>query len=105
MQKLVAAANFLSQDRTLAEHVEALAALPLQHQPGEVWEYSVSTDVLGRVIEVIEGASLGEVLQQRLFGPLGIDDTAFFIPPSKVLRRQSQCRHKSTQISASIRTP
>ena len=86
VQKLVAAANFLSQDRTLAEHVEALAALPLQHQPGEVWEYSVSTDVLGRVIEVIEGASLGEVLQQRLFGPLGIDDTAFFIPPSKVLR-------------------
>jgi CubicO group peptidase (beta-lactamase class C family) len=86
VQNLVAAANFLSQYRTLAEHVEALAALPLQHQPGEVWEYGLSTDVLGRVIEVIEGASLGEVFQQRLFGPLSMDDTAFSIPPSKVLR-------------------
>ena len=49
----------MSQDRTLAEHVEALAALPLQHQPGEVWEYSMSIYVLGRVIEVIEGCFAG----------------------------------------------
>ena len=78
-------------------NVEALAALPLMHQPGEVWEYSLSTDVLGRVIEVIEGASLGEVLQQRLFGPLGMVDTAFFIAALKAsAARPSQCRHKST---------
>ena len=87
VQKLVAAANFLSQDRTLAEHVEALAALPLQHQPGEVWEYSLSTDVLGRVVEVIAGAPLGEVLRSAHFRPLGMDDTAFFIPPAKLARR------------------
>ena len=67
-------------NRSLAENVEAMAALPLMHQPGEVWEYGLSTDVLGRVVEVVEGASLGEVLQQRLFGPLHMVDTAFFTP-------------------------
>ena len=87
VQKLTKAANVVDPNRTLAENVEAMAALPLMHQPGEVWEYSLSTDVLGRVIEVIEGASLGEVLQQRLFGPLGMVDTAFFTPPNKAARR------------------
>ena len=87
VQKLTKAANVVDPNRTLAENVEAMAALPLMHQPGEVWEYSLSTDVLGRVIEVIEGASLGEVLQQRLFGPLGMADTAFFTPPNKAARR------------------
>ena len=71
-------------NRTLAENVEAIAALPLMHQPGEVWEYGVSTDVLGRIVEIVEGAPLGEVLQQRLiFGPLGMTDTAFYHPGSE----------------------
>jgi CubicO group peptidase (beta-lactamase class C family) len=86
VQKLMEAADVVNANRSLAENVEAMAALPLMHQPGEAWEYGVSTDVLGRVIEVIEGASLGEVFQQRLFGPLGMVDTAFFIPPSKLPR-------------------
>jgi CubicO group peptidase (beta-lactamase class C family) len=73
VQKLARAANVMSPNRTLAENVEAMAALPLMHQPGEAWEYSVSTDVLGRVVEVIEGASLGEVLRARIFEPLGND--------------------------------
>ena len=78
----------MSRTRTgrLAENVEAIAALPLMHQPGEVWEYSLSTDVLGRVVEIVEGASLGEVLQERLFGPLGMVDTAFFTPPNQSSR-------------------
>ena len=59
VQKLVKAANVEDPERTAAEHVEALAALPLMHQPGEVWEYSVSTDVLGRIVEIVEGAPLG----------------------------------------------
>jgi CubicO group peptidase (beta-lactamase class C family) len=87
VQKLTKAANVVDTNRTLAENVEAMAALPLMHQPGEVWEYGVSTDVLGRVIEVIEGASLGEVLQTRIFEPLDMRDTAFFTPESKVARR------------------
>jgi CubicO group peptidase (beta-lactamase class C family) len=87
VQKLIKAANVVNPDRSLAENVETIAGLPLMHQPGEVWEYSVSTDVLGRVIEVIEGASLGEVLQARIFAPLEMRDTAFFTPESKVARR------------------
>jgi CubicO group peptidase (beta-lactamase class C family) len=86
VQKLVAAARIGSQERTLAEHMEALAALPLMHQPGEVWEYSFSTDVLGRVVEVVAGAKLGDVLRARIFEPLGMDDTAFFIPHGKLAR-------------------
>ena len=80
VQKLVKTANVVNSDRTLAENVDAMAALPLMHQPGEVWEYSLSTDVLGRVVETVEGAPLGEVLHHRLFGPLDMIDTAFFTP-------------------------
>jgi CubicO group peptidase (beta-lactamase class C family) len=86
VQALVAEARILRKERTVAESMDALAALPLMHQPGEVWEYSLSTDVLGRVVEIIEGASLGEVLRARIFEPLGMDDTAFFIPPAKLGR-------------------
>src|ERR1700685_273115 len=87
VQKLIKAANVVNANRSLAENAEAMAALPLMHQPGEVWEYSVSTDVLGRVVEIVEGARLGEVLQNRLFGPLDMVDTAFFTPESKLARR------------------
>src|SRR5271156_1237991 len=59
VQKLVFAANPMSQDKSAAEHVEAIAELPLRFQPGEVWEYGLSTDVLGRVIEIIAGKRLG----------------------------------------------
>jgi CubicO group peptidase (beta-lactamase class C family) len=83
VQKLTHAAAPMSQDRSAAEHVEALAAVPLQHQPGEVWEYSHSTDVLGRVVEVIAERSLGEFLRERIFAPLGMADTAFYTPDSK----------------------
>ena len=87
VQKLVAAGRFGNQVKSMAEQVEELAALPLQHQPGEVWEYSLSTDVLGRVVEVVAGASLGETLRERIFSPLGMDDTGFFTPPEKVARQ------------------
>jgi CubicO group peptidase (beta-lactamase class C family) len=99
VQALVAASGVGSQKRTLAEHVEALAALPLMHQPGEVWEYSLSTDVLGRVVEIVEGAKLGEVLSARIFEPLGMDDTAFFIPPSKLPR---EAKPMSPQVYISL---
>jgi CubicO group peptidase (beta-lactamase class C family) len=87
VQKLIKAANVVDSNRTLAENVDAMAALPLMHQPGEVWEYSLSTDVLGRVVEIVEGARLSEALQKRLFRPLDMVDTAFFTPESKLNRR------------------
>jgi CubicO group peptidase (beta-lactamase class C family) len=87
VQKLTKAADVPSSKGTLAENVDAITKLPLMHQPGEVWEYSVSTDVLARIVEIVEGARLGEVLQERLFGPLGMTDTAFFTPDRKLDRR------------------
>jgi CubicO group peptidase (beta-lactamase class C family) len=89
VQKLVKAADVLGQKRTLAENVDAIATLPLMHQPGEVWEYGVSTDVLARIVEIVEGASLGEVLRARIFDPLGMTDTAFYTPEAKLARRAS----------------
>ena len=84
---LIKAANVVDAKRSTAENVDAMAALPLMHQPGEVWEYSLSTDVLGRLVEIIEGARLGEVLRARVLEPLHMVDTAFFTPESKLARR------------------
>jgi CubicO group peptidase (beta-lactamase class C family) len=66
-----------------ADFAARLAALPLVHQPGARWEYSFSTDALGRVIEVVAGRRLGDVLDERVFAPLGMRDTAFYAPPEK----------------------
>ena len=60
-----------------------LGNIPLVHQPGEKWTYSVSTDVLGYLVEVVSGMPFEEFLQTRLFEPLGMVDTAFSVPPEK----------------------
>jgi CubicO group peptidase (beta-lactamase class C family) len=73
-------------DKTLADFVSALAKLPLAHQPGEVWAYSWSFDVLGRVIEVASGQPLDRFLENHLFEPLGMVDTGFWVPPEKASR-------------------
>lgn len=72
-----------SRERSNAEFCETLAALPLQFQPGSVWAYSRATDVLGRLVEVLSGQSLGAFLQTEIFGPLGMMDTAFWVPPDQ----------------------
>ncbi len=68
------------------EQLDALAKVPLARQPGTMWEYSLSTDVVGRVVESITGMPLGRFLDERLFRPLGMKDTAFVVPPDKVKR-------------------
>jgi CubicO group peptidase (beta-lactamase class C family) len=70
-------------DRELKERMNALAALPLAHQPGEKWIYGLSVDVLGCLIEVISGQDLETFLRQRIFEPLGMNDTYFNVPASK----------------------
>ena len=70
-----------SRERTNAEFSQALAAMPLQFQPGSVWAYSRATDVLGRLVEVVSGQGLGAFLQTEIFGPLGMVDTGFAVPP------------------------
>ena len=71
---------------TLAESCDAWASLPLLFQPGSEWNYSVATDVLGRVIEVASGQSLDEFFAQRIFGPLGMTDTGFYAAPEDLGR-------------------
>ena len=73
-------------DETLEEKVGRLVKLPLAHQPGSVWRYSISTDVLGYVVEVISGMSLDAFLEQRIFKPLGMEDTGFYVPKEKMGR-------------------
>jgi CubicO group peptidase (beta-lactamase class C family) len=71
---------------TNAQFVSELSKMPLRFSPGTRWEYGRSTDVLGRVIEVIEGKSLGDVVAARILGPLGMADTAFYVPADKAKR-------------------
>jgi CubicO group peptidase (beta-lactamase class C family) len=66
--------------------LERLAAVPLLYQPGTVWDYGLSIDVVGLVVEALSGQSLGGFLQHRLFGPLGMVDTSFQVPADKVAR-------------------
>lgn len=69
-----------SRERSNAEFSQTLAALPLMFQPGSVWEYSRATDVLGRLVEVVSGQTLGDYLRQHIFIPLGMVDTGFSVP-------------------------
>jgi CubicO group peptidase (beta-lactamase class C family) len=62
-----------------AEFADRIARMPLAYQPGTTWDYSHSTDVLGRVIEVVTGKPLYAVLKERLFDPLGMNDTSFYV--------------------------
>lgn len=73
-------------DVTPAEQIDRLSKVPLAHQPGTVWEYSLSTDVLGRVIEAVTGAPLGRFFEERIFVPLKMTDTAFLVPNGKAAR-------------------
>jgi CubicO group peptidase (beta-lactamase class C family) len=72
--------------QTNADQVEGLAGLPLLHQPGTVWEYSRSTDVLGRLVEVISGQTLGAFLSERILAPLGMADSGFWVPAEQQSR-------------------
>lgn len=72
------------------EFAEKVARLPLAEQPGTLWDYGHSTDVLGRVIEVVTGQSLYQFEKAALFDPLGMTDTAFFVEDSGELKRMAQ---------------
>lgn len=72
--------GYQSMGLGLAAWVENLASLPLKHQPGSYWEYSYSIDVAGRVVEVASGQSLDVFLKERLFKPLGMKDSDFYVP-------------------------
>jgi CubicO group peptidase (beta-lactamase class C family) len=70
-------AKLMDEDQTSAELITKLAGLPLMFEPGTTWEYSMSTDVLGRVVEVVSGGSLAEFFAEQICRPLGMSDTGF----------------------------
>ncbi|HEX7924831.1 MAG TPA: serine hydrolase domain-containing protein, partial [Bradyrhizobium sp.] len=79
VNKTYADAGLFDNDPDNAEFTARLTALPLAEQPGTQWDYGHSTDVLGRIIEVITGKSLFQVEKERLLGPLGMNETAFYV--------------------------
>jgi CubicO group peptidase (beta-lactamase class C family) len=72
--------------KSLEDMVKIIASMPLLHQPGEAWEYSVSTDVLGRVVEVASGMDLDTFIQERITGPLKMNDTGFWVKEAAISR-------------------
>lgn len=68
---------------SLEENIKRLAALPLRHHPGEKWTYGMNTDVVGRLVEVWSGMSLADFFRTRIFEPLGMKDTYFYLPDGK----------------------
>jgi CubicO group peptidase (beta-lactamase class C family) len=79
-------ANVFDRDQTLQAFIDKMSKIPLKSQPGTVWEYSLSVDVQGYLIQVLAGKPLEKVLAERIFGPLGMPDTAFWVPPEKADR-------------------
>jgi CubicO group peptidase (beta-lactamase class C family) len=86
VQQQYEAADIDDRGRSNAEFCKVLAALPLANEPGSCWEYSRATDVLGALLEVVAGRSLGQLLRERIFEPLGMRDTGFFVPEERADR-------------------
>jgi CubicO group peptidase (beta-lactamase class C family) len=92
--------GFEERDILLEDNIRNLAKLPLLHEPGERYHYGVEMDVLGRLVEVWSGMPLDQFLRERLFDPLGMEDTYFFLPEEKVDRLVSVYASGDTGIMA-----
>jgi CubicO group peptidase (beta-lactamase class C family) len=90
VRKAYAAANLYEGDFDLGEFAERIAKLPLHNQPGTLWQYGHSTDVLGRIMEIVSGKSLLAVEKEKLLDPLGMKDTGFFITDPAKLKLLAQ---------------
>jgi len=86
VDKLYDEADLSNTKITNAELVDRIANLPLMFHPGSKWHYSVATDVAGYLVEVLSGKPLADFMQEKIFDPLGMDDSAFHIDPSKLDR-------------------
>ena len=86
VEDMYAERNVFAWDGTLRDMIERLADIPLRQQPGSMWYYSISVDVQGYLVEVLSGQPFDQFLEDRLFGPLGMVDTGFYVPPEKAGR-------------------
>jgi CubicO group peptidase (beta-lactamase class C family) len=89
----------------LETYIKRLATLPLNYHPGERWEYSSATSVVGRLVEVMSGMTLDEFFHARIFEPLQMHDTYFYLPESKVDRLASQYRPEGTDNKIVLEDP
>lgn len=94
---LYRAANLFSSPSNAA-FAQKVARLPLRFQPGTRWLYGVSTDILGRVVEIASGMSLGEFFSQRIFAPLDMFDTGFYVPEEKRARLATLYRKRDGKL-------
>jgi CubicO group peptidase (beta-lactamase class C family) len=81
--------DYDARDLSPAEEVDRISKAPLAHQPGTVWEYSLASDMVGRVVEVASGQRLADFLSERLFRPLAMNDSGFWVPKDKLGRLAS----------------
>jgi CubicO group peptidase (beta-lactamase class C family) len=79
-------ADVLNPDSNLQEMIDKLSVIPLRQQPGSMWHYSVSVDVQGYLVEKLSGQGFGDFLEERIFEPLGMTDTDFYVPEEKASR-------------------
>ncbi|WP_025037285.1 serine hydrolase domain-containing protein [Bradyrhizobium sp. DOA9] len=83
-------ANIYAGEFDLAEFAERIAKLPLHNQPGALWQYGHSTDILARIMEIVSGKTLFELEKEKLLDPLGMTDTGFFVTEPERLKRLAQ---------------
>lgn len=94
-----------SSDMVLADKMKKLGSLPLKHQPGEAFTYGLNTDVLGYLVEVVSGMPLNEFFRTRIFQPLGMADTWFYLPKEKQSRLVPLYQYKNGEIERLVKSP
>ena len=87
------AADVMNPAQSMAQFITKLSQVPLQFHPGEVWDYGMSTDVLGCIVEVVSGMPLDQFIATRITGPLGMQDTGFVIPQAHMHRLAEPIAH------------
>jgi CubicO group peptidase (beta-lactamase class C family) len=78
--------DFSKPDNTMDDYSKALAKMPLNFHPGDAWEYGPATNIVGRLVEVVSGKTLDEFFRERIFEPLGMTDTYFYLPDARIPR-------------------
>jgi CubicO group peptidase (beta-lactamase class C family) len=86
VDKMQLEADLLNPNNTLDEFIKRVAKLPLNSQPGTEWHYSISVDIQGYIVQKLSGMPFEEFLEKRIFKPLGMSDTAFYVPKEKLSR-------------------
>ena len=93
------------EGETLKDFVKKLGRVPLRYQPGERWQYSLSTDVCGALVEIISGKRFDKYLQETIFDPLGMNDTSFWVRPEKLPRFAANYRRTAEKTLKLVEDP